>query len=60
MINEASNTKYQDYQKVMNVRDKICLKTSNVLSSKKAIYITMFIPGKSTFRSINIKYNINI
>lgn len=31
-----------------------------VLSSKKAIYITMFIPGKSTFRSINIKYNINI
>lgn len=35
-------------------------KTSNVLSSKKAIYITMFIPGKSTFRSINIKYNINI
>lgn len=28
MINEfeASNTKYQDYQKVMNVRDKICLK----------------------------------
>lgn len=31
-----------------------------VLSIKKAIYITMFIPGKSTFRSINIKYNINI
>lgn len=29
MINEASNTKYQDYQKVMNVRDKICLKQQN-------------------------------